>query len=78
MDDIVKWDEAGDDTGAFKQNPWVRRVDDRNEPDPEKWLPGDQFGQVEDGEQRLLLWGTRTLGSQKERVPARKAAARCP
>jgi hypothetical protein len=32
MDDIVQRDEAGDDTGAFTQNPWVRRVDDRNEP----------------------------------------------
>ena len=28
MDDIVQWDEA-DDTGAFTQNPWIRRVDDR-------------------------------------------------
>jgi hypothetical protein len=43
MDDIVQRDEAGDDTGAFTQNPWVRRVGDRNEPDAEKWLPGDPF-----------------------------------
>lgn len=48
MDDIVQWNEAGDDTVAFTQNPWVRRVDDRNEPDPEKWLPGDPFGKVQD------------------------------
>jgi hypothetical protein len=31
-DDIFQRDEAGDDTGAFTRNPWVRRVDDRNEP----------------------------------------------
>ena len=29
-------------------NPYVRRVCDRNEPDPEKWLPGDPFGHASD------------------------------
>jgi len=32
MDDIVPWDEAGDDTAAFTANPWVGRIVDRNEP----------------------------------------------
>jgi hypothetical protein len=49
MDDIVQWDECGDDAGDFTTNPYVRRVDDRNEPDPKKWLPSDPFGPAEGG-----------------------------
>ena len=48
MDDIVQWDYCGDDSGDFTTNPTSGRVSDRNEPDPEKWLPGDPFGPAED------------------------------
>jgi hypothetical protein len=44
MDDYLVWDYCGGDTGHFTTIPYVRRVGDRNEPDPEKWLPGDPFG----------------------------------
>jgi hypothetical protein len=47
MDGIVQRDAADDDTGAFTQNPWLRRVADRNEPEPERWLPGDPFDPAE-------------------------------
>jgi hypothetical protein len=43
MDDIVTWDDCGTWAGDFTDDPDVRRVGDRNEPDPEKWLPGDPF-----------------------------------
>jgi ribosomal protein S18 acetylase RimI-like enzyme len=55
MDDIVVWDEAGTDTGAYTQMPYVRRVGDRNEPDPDKWLPGDPFGPGKDDETKPRL-----------------------
>jgi hypothetical protein len=48
MDDIIAWDESPTISGAFTDDPEVRRVADRNEPDPEKWLPGDPFGPGED------------------------------
>jgi hypothetical protein len=48
MDDIVVWDYCGNDTGDFTTMPYVRRVGDRNEPDPEKWLPGDPYGPASD------------------------------
>lgn len=48
MDDIVVWDYCGDDSGDFTTSPYVRRVGDRNEPGPEKWLPGDPFYPAED------------------------------
>jgi hypothetical protein len=44
MDDYVYWDEAGPSTAGWTRDPGVRRVGDRNEPDPAKWLPGDPFG----------------------------------
>jgi hypothetical protein len=44
MDDIVVWDECGTWAGNFTNEPAVRRVGNRNEPDPEKWLPRDPFG----------------------------------
>lgn len=44
MDDVIQWDYVGHITGDFTHSPEVRRVGGRNEPDPEKWLPGDPFG----------------------------------
>jgi ClpX C4-type zinc finger len=43
--DVAVWDHSGRDT-VFPTS-WVRRVGDRNEPDPEKRLPGDPFGPAE-------------------------------
>jgi hypothetical protein len=48
MDDIIQWDNCGHDSGSFVDNSDVRRVGNRNEPDPEKWLPGDPFGPASD------------------------------
>jgi hypothetical protein len=48
--DIAVWDYSGKDTGAFTTYArWVRLVGDRNEPDPEKWLPGDPFERASPG-----------------------------
>jgi hypothetical protein len=43
MDDIVEWEEAGIAASDFTRGAPIRRVDDRNEPDPAKRLPGDPF-----------------------------------
>lgn len=44
MDDIVEWDDAGIGAGDFTRDSPIRRIDDRNAPDPAKRLPGDPFG----------------------------------
>lgn len=51
MDDIIVWDEYGDDTGDFtghSGHPLIRRVEDRNEPDPSRWKPGGPHRQRDD------------------------------
>jgi hypothetical protein len=41
-DDIIMFDVCGHQTANYIHSPDFRRV--RNEPDPDKWLPGDPFG----------------------------------
>jgi hypothetical protein len=41
-DDIIQFDVCGHQSANYTHSPNFRRV--RNEPDPEKWLPGDPFG----------------------------------
>jgi hypothetical protein len=43
-DDIIQFDVRGHSTGNFTHHPYLQRVGDRNEADPEKWLVGDPFG----------------------------------
>jgi hypothetical protein len=60
QDDYVYRDEAGPSTGDWTRMPQVRRVGDRNEPDPAKWLPYDPHGRPQERHmssftRRLLL-----------------------
>jgi hypothetical protein len=45
QDDVVVWDHCGTQAGDFSRLPesLIRRVGDRNEPDPRRRLPGDPF-----------------------------------
>ena len=44
MDDIIVFDVCGAQSANYTHSPNLRRAGDRNEADPEKWLPGDPFG----------------------------------
>ena len=43
-DHIIVFDVCGHQSGNFTRSRNLRRAGDRNEADPEKWLPGDPFG----------------------------------